>query len=61
MKTKQFLTLPFGLIFLATAILIEKFGPDNNLLDFMAGFLFGLSIVLNMKYIYTRSRKTVSI
>jgi hypothetical protein len=61
MKIKQFLTLPLGLILLATAILIERYGPDNNLLDFIAGFLFGLSIVLNMRYIYTRSRKTVSV
>ena len=61
MKSKQFLALPFGLIFLAVSILIERYGPDNNGWDFIAGFLFGLSIVLNMSYIYRRLQKTLSV
>ena len=48
MKNKQFLTLPFGLIFLAIALIIERFFPENDGFDFIAGFLIGLSIVLNL-------------
>ena len=51
MKKAQLLTLPIGLILLAAAILMEKFLPATDSLDFIVGFLMGLSIVLNIYYI----------
>jgi len=60
MKYKQALALPIGLILLAIALLIERFFPENDGLDFIAGFLIGISIVLNLIYIYKRSKKTLS-
>ena len=60
MKYKQLLALPFGLVLLAISILIERFFPASDGLDFIAGFLIGLSIALNIRYIYMRSKKTLS-
>ncbi len=60
MKYKQILEWPLGLILLAVAILIERFLPENDGLDFIAGFLTGLSIVLNLGYIYKRSKRKLS-
>jgi len=52
MKIKQVLALPIGMIFLAIAILMEKFLPSNHLFDFMVGLFTGLSLVLNIYYIF---------
>jgi hypothetical protein len=49
--TNHKLAMPVGLLFLAVALIIEKFLPSNNGLDFIAGFLFGISIVFNLSYI----------
>jgi hypothetical protein len=40
------------MICLAIALIIEKILLMNNSLDFIEGFLFGLSIVLKIYYIY---------
>jgi len=40
-----------GLLSLAIALVIERFLPSNNGLDFIAGFLFGISIVFNLSHI----------
>jgi hypothetical protein len=60
MKFKQLTERPIGVLLLAIALLIERFLPENNGLDFLAGFLFGLSIVLNITFIQRRSKKTIS-
>lgn len=60
MKNKHFLTLPLGLILLAIALILQRFFPENDEFDFIAGFLIGLSIVLNLTYIYKRSKRTLS-
>jgi len=52
MKIQQVLALPIGMIFLAIAILMEKFLPVNNLFDFIEGLFTGLSIALNIYYIF---------
>ena len=52
MKLQKILSLPIGMICLALGILMEKFLPINNTLDFIEGFLIGLSIVLNIYYIF---------
>jgi hypothetical protein len=57
MKQKQLLTLPIGLILLAVGIMIERFFPEKDGSDFIAGFLIGMSIVLNLTYIYKRSKR----
>ncbi|MCX6236061.1 MAG: hypothetical protein NTY07_00660 [Bacteroidia bacterium] len=57
MKRQQVLALPIGMICLAIAILMEKFLPANNFLDFIEGLLTGLSIVLNIYYIFAVSHK----
>lgn len=43
--------MPIGLLSLAMALIIERFLPSNQGLDFLAGFLFGISIVFNLSYI----------
>ncbi len=60
MKYKQFSELPIGVLLLAIALLIERFLPENNVFDFTVGLLIGLSIVLNLKYAYKRSKKTLN-
>jgi hypothetical protein len=57
MKTKDVLAMPIGLILVAIAILMMKFLPGNSVFDFTEGFLIGLSIVLNIYYIFAVSRK----
>jgi len=52
MKIKQVLALPIGMIFLGIAILMDKFLPANRLYDFMVGLFTGLSLVLNIYYIF---------
>jgi hypothetical protein len=56
MKNKQSL----GIILFAIALLINRFLPANNLLDFIAGFLTGLSIVFNLSCTFNRSRRKLS-
>ncbi len=48
--------LPIGLLSLAIALIIERFLPSSDGLNFIAGFLFGISIVFNLSGI-TRFRK----
>ncbi|MDP2890673.1 MAG: hypothetical protein Q8P34_17130 [Bacteroidota bacterium] len=48
---KQLASIPAGMIFLVFAILIDRFLPQNNFLDFLAGMCTGLSIVLNVRYV----------
>lgn len=57
MNNRQVLALPIGLILLAIAILIERFLPASDLLDFIVGVLTGISIVLNIFYIFAISKK----
>ena len=55
-KTLQSVSLPVGMISLAIGIILNRYFPDNNATDFSIGFLFGLSIVLNIYYIYNVSK-----
>ena len=52
-KTLQSVSLPVGMISLATGIILSRYFPASNTLDFITGVLFGLSIVLNIFYLYT--------
>ena len=54
--TNHKLAMHIGLMALAIALIIERFLPSNQGLNFLAGFLFGISIVFNLSYI-TRLRK----
>lgn len=56
MKLKQ-VSLPVGVMLLAIAILIDKYLPQSNLLDFIQGLCTGLSIVLNCYYIFSLARQ----
>jgi hypothetical protein len=58
MRLRQALAMPIGMILLAIAILMGKFLPHGNILDFIIGVLIGLSIVLNICYIVVISQKT---
>jgi len=58
MKLKYILTLPLGMVLLAIAILMGKFLPAGNYLDFIEGFLIGVSVVLNLYYIVAIIRHT---
>ena len=51
MKLKYLLSLPVGMVLLAIAFLMDKFLPGNTYLDFIEGFLIGLSVVLNIYFI----------
>jgi len=57
MKNKQSL----GIILFAIALLINRFLPANNLLDFIAGFLTGLSIVFNFYSFKTKIKLLIKI
>jgi len=46
--TNHKLALPVGLLSLAIALIIERFLPSSDGLNFIAGFLFGISIVFNL-------------
>jgi len=54
--TNQKWAMPAGLLSLAIALLIERFFPSSEGVSFIAGFLFGISLVFNLSYI-TRLRK----
>jgi len=59
MKIKQLSAFPIGVVLLAITILMDRYLPVNNVVDFIQGMLLGLSLVLLFKYYYKRSRKTV--
>jgi len=40
--------LSFGMIFLAAAILLKRFGGQSGILAFIEGLLIGLSLVFNI-------------
>lgn len=44
--------LPIGIFALAVAILMERFLPSSQGYNFIEGFLFGISIVFNMSYVF---------
>lgn len=54
--TNHKLALPIGLLSLAIALIIERFLPSSDGLNFIAGFLFGISVVFNLSGI-SRLRK----
>jgi len=60
MKCNQLSTLPFGVLLFAIALLIERFLPENNVFDFIAGFLIGFSIVINLGSFFKHLKKTLS-
>jgi hypothetical protein len=43
--------LSLGMIFLAVAILLKRFGGQSGVLAFIEGLLIGLSLVLNITYL----------
>jgi hypothetical protein len=49
--TQTKLALPIGVLALVSAILMERYLPPNEGLNFVEGFLFGVSLVFNMGYI----------
>lgn len=49
--TQTKLALPIGLLALVSAILMGRYLPPNEGLNFVEGFLFGVSLVFNMGYI----------
>lgn len=48
---KQIASTQAGVILFALAILIDRFLPQTNLFDFLAGMFTGLSILLNVRYV----------
>ncbi len=58
MRTQNLLAMPTGIILMAIAIIMIKFFPVNNMFDFIEGFLIGLSIVLNIFYMFNISKKS---
>jgi cytosine/uracil/thiamine/allantoin permease len=60
MKLNKLLATPIGLVLLALAIILDKYLPKSNLIDFLTGFFYGLSIVLTIYYIIVTIRKRKS-
>ena len=60
-KLTHVLAMPIGMILLAIAIILNRFLPENNVNDFLIGFLFGLSIALNIYYIFISVKRNKSI
>ena len=60
MKFRQLSDWPIGAGLFAIAIVMNRFLPSTPSFDFIEGLLTGLSIVLNLQYVYKRSRKTLS-
>jgi len=58
---KQVKRIPIGPLLLTGAILINRFLPESDFMDFMGGLLTGLSIVLSFSYIHSLSKKKVQI
>lgn len=56
MAFNKILSMPIGMICLSIAILLERFAPDTTIIAFTVGLLTGLSLVLNVYYLYTQSR-----
>jgi hypothetical protein len=56
-KLHQILSMPIGMILLALAIIINRFLPESSIFDFISGLFFGLSIVLNVYYIFVTVKK----
>lgn len=54
---KKVTAMPIGIILLSIAILMEKYLPDNSILDFIEGLFIGLSLVINIYYIIVVSQK----
>jgi len=59
MKIKQLLAIPIGIVLLAIVILMDRYLPGNNLLDFIQGLLMGLSLVLIIGYLLNGSRNAI--
>ena len=57
MNLKQIQDKPIGVLLLAGALLINRFFSGSPSMDFFAGMLTGLSLVLNIKYIIVVSKK----
>jgi hypothetical protein len=53
----RLLMAPFGGILLVVAIIMNKYCPETSSFDFITGFLFGLSLVLNIAYIFLLTSK----
>jgi len=44
--------LPIGILALAAAIMMERFLPSSQGTSFIEGFLFAISVIFNMSYVY---------
>ncbi len=58
---KQIKRIPIGPLLLTGVILISRFLPESNFMNFLEGLLTGLSIVLSFSYIRSLSKKNVQI
>jgi len=59
MKIKQLSAIPIGIVLLGIDIMMRRYFHVNNLEDFIQGLLIGLSIALNLRYVFNHSRKIV--
>ena len=53
----QLLATPIGVILLAMSFIVNRLLPTTTFFDFLSGLLLGLSLVLNVNYIITISKK----
>jgi hypothetical protein len=56
MNMKRIQNKPIGVIMLAIALVINRFLSGFPIMDFFAGMLTGLSLVLNIQYIILVSK-----
>ena len=58
---KKIQVFPLGVLLLAIALLMQRFVSPGPLSDFMEGLLFGLSLVLNIRFIVDKLKNKVSV
>jgi len=57
--TNHKFAMPIGVLSLVAALLIERFLPSNDGLNFISGFLIGISLVFNISFLtsFRKNRK----
>lgn len=57
MKCKQILAAPVGPAILTLTIILDRYLPNSTgTYDFLIGFMYGLSLVLNITYIIIKAK-----
>jgi len=56
MKKNSIILMPLGMIFLTIALVLKVYASESNLTDFFIGLFIGLSIALNLYFVYRQAK-----